>query len=387
MRSSITALTVLHLWTVVVGNAWGVVQYTITPLNAPANTYSYPRGLNDTGTVVGRYDATPGSNEVGIWQSGALTNLGTLGRTHAWATRINTSGQVIGTAQQQNGNYYYNEAFTLQNGPPTFLGILGTTGKSGEGSNASDINSDAQIIGTSSTGTLDVNGNPVRHGFLWENGTMTDIGVPSGQYVHVSVTAINAGGTVVGYASHPGSPVESEFTAFTWNKNVGFQLLPNVLGTGRLFPLDINDSGRIVGTYETTPFGSPGSQTKPFYYDGTVMTDLPVPPGFETRAVYASQINNRGQIVGYAAGGTPITWENGTCYNINDLVPSGSGPFDASSGISINDVGQIVVTKSLPSGVSGFLLTPVPEPSTFVLLGMGAVGLLGFAWRRWRAST
>jgi hypothetical protein len=30
----------------------------------------------------------------------------------------------------------------------------------------------------------------------------------------------------------------------------------------------------------------------------------------------------------------------------------------------------------------GFLLTPVPEPSTIVLLGSAAIGLLGYAWRR-----
>jgi hypothetical protein len=38
-----------------------------------------------------------------------------------------------------------------------------------------------------------------------------------------------------------------------------------------------------------------------------------------------------------------------------------------------------------PTGT--FSIAAVPEPSTFVLLSMGAVGLLGFAWRRRKCAT
>jgi PEP-CTERM motif len=45
----------------------------------------------------------------------------------------------------------------------------------------------------------------------------------------------------------------------------------------------------------------------------------------------------------------------------------------------INDADQIVGSADYSHG---FLATPVPEPSTLLLLAIGTLGVIGWAWRR-----
>jgi hypothetical protein len=53
--------------------------------------------------------------------------------------------------------------------------------------------------------------------------------------------------------------------------------------------------------------------------------------------------------------------------------------------IDSNKVSNLLFSSSL--GLKGLdFITSVPEPSTFVLLGVGAISLLGYAWRRKRTA-
>ena len=72
--------------------------------------------------------------------------------------------------------------------------------------------------------------------------------------------------------------------------------------------------------------------------------------------------------------------------DLNNDISSGSGwTLDEATGI--NDKGQIVGYGTNPSGQSeAFLLTPVPEPSTLALGGMGMAAFWGWRRRSFRAS-
>ncbi|MHC4787350.1 MAG: DUF3466 family protein, partial [Planctomycetota bacterium] len=136
---------------------------------------------------------------------------------------------------------------------------------------------------------------------------------------------------------------------------------------------DVNDAGDVVGssTWYTTQFLS-ASQATLWRDGGEQIIDLgyvPAPPwscSAEPRwhKSIARAVNNRGQIVGEAmciASGAPkaaFLWRDGVMYNLNDLIPGGSG-LDLRSALDINDAGQIVGYGITPDeNIHGFLLEP-----------------------------
>ena len=132
-----------------------------------------------------------------------MTDLGTLGGM-SYAIAINDRGQVIGYSDVGAGVWH---AFLWEKGTMVDLGTLpGTTF-----SIPRAINSQGQIIGASYT-PGDVSGGA----FLWEAGAMTELKPVPGQ--SGSAIAINRRGDVVGSGYRDGGDL---FHATLWTKRSG----------------------------------------------------------------------------------------------------------------------------------------------------------------------
>lgn len=146
--------------------------------------------------------------------------------------------------------------------------------------------------------------------------------------------------------------------------------LPLPEGYSGLTPTEINNDSAVTGHLAIA-----GSQcTRAFLYtDHGGTAPLRLLPGFECSA--AADINNLGQIVGVAfrADGTasrPLFWDSdGTAYDLQALMPPGS-LWTILSPAAISDAGPIVGRGRLAGSPSlaAFRLTPIPEPSTLLLL-------------------
>jgi probable HAF family extracellular repeat protein len=176
-------------------------------------------GINDSGQIVG------GCQQTCVYSNGKFTELPNPSGLNCNGGQINNNGDVTGGCTDSTSNATSKEYVVLwHNGTPTDLGNLG-----GPQIRTTAVNNSDQVTGFGQDST-DAN-----HAFLWQNGTMIDIGAafyPDELYP----AGINDSGVIVG-------------GPFTWS-NGRLQDLNNLISPGTGFTLDdatgINDKGQIV---------------------------------------------------------------------------------------------------------------------------------------------
>jgi probable HAF family extracellular repeat protein len=141
--------------------------------------------LNNGGQAVGRSALASGDQHATLWSGGTITDLGTLGGSYSDATALNDSGQIVGSAYSASGQ---SQAVLWSTRHLNSLGIPAE-------SHAIDINNDGQVLAFADASAP---GTTVRHGYVWRNGTRTELGTLGTPFV--TPTAINDQGLVVGSA-------------------------------------------------------------------------------------------------------------------------------------------------------------------------------------------
>jgi probable HAF family extracellular repeat protein len=176
-----------------------------------------------------------------------MTDLGALPGAdegpypYTFGNAINNVGQIVGVSYPENNV----DGFLWQNGTMTDLGV---------GTEASAINDAGQIVGRTNT---DQGGRAV----LWQNGTMTDLGAVGGGMDQSAASGINRAGQIMGNSYTTGSGSSSNpaiyhatlWTVTTHNTPVGSYVpVSPVLGVTMKFPA-VTSPGNTTATSVATP--------------------------------------------------------------------------------------------------------------------------------------
>jgi probable HAF family extracellular repeat protein len=256
---------------------------TMSELGTPGSSEAF--AVNETGHVVGRSRTAISSTSpyhAVRWLGGSLTDL-TPSSSTAYAAGVNEVGQIVGTNNGAKG-------FVWQNGVLTELGDLG-----GGCSSASDIDDTGHVVGAACSTEVNPSGSPWR-AVIWHNGAVIDLGKLAGMD-DSGATAINNLGQIVGSSGRMDPDTYEVFqTAFLYENGV---MSPLPVPSGEAYASDINDSGVIVGTMRA---GGGPSNYHAYVYANGVATNLNslVPSGSPLHLMYANAINNAGHIVGTA---------------------------------------------------------------------------------------
>jgi uncharacterized membrane protein len=342
-------------------------KYSINELAPlPGETEAFPRSINVHGDVVG-----VSSSSAVVWKNGVpqnLPNLTDAAGARAWG--INDSGQISGTGSTASGD---NVPVLWTNGAPASLASTNFPTGVGRG-----INNAGQVVGEIGFGPSPL--------ILWNgrNGSRI-LDVPQGTTPYFA-DAINDRGQVAGAAFSSAGIV-----AILLDSNDGSATTLSSLGGDYSKGFGINNAGQIAGF--STAASSVTNHAA--VWSGLAPDDLGVPLGSTSEAV---GINDFGKVVGSSGSFNPYNegllgpgqaglataflWDSGTAVNLFQASDAAlQGWSNLTVAYAINDVGQIVGEGLINGHLHGFLLTPVPEPGTYVLIAVG-IGLVGWRIRR-----
>ncbi len=341
---------------------WGPSEFTshafrwrngnLTDLGTlPGGNSSGAVAVNESGTIVGLADNGLIDPQAGfpeafgvLWSHGHIQNLGALGGNQSFAVAINNLGQVTGVAENDVPDPFSflgateAHAFLWERGIMRDLGTLG-----GPDSWGFYVNDKGQVAGFSFTSDLSL------RPFLWTQGEMIDLGSLGGTFGFAN--ALNNRGQVAGPMNLPG---DFNSHPFLWDRGTLVDL--GTLGGENANGQAMNDAGEVVGEADNSTPCTPDCDHPQVYraylWRHGVMSDLGAVPA--DRCGNAYSINARTQVVGtngHCHGFVDaFLWENGSIYNLNDLV-AGPAPLHMVVALYITDDGLIAGT-GVPPGVS-----------------------------------
>jgi probable HAF family extracellular repeat protein len=345
-------------------------QYQIVKLPSLGGGLSRGMAINSRHWVAGWSNRQDGTRRAALWQNGSITDLLTLGgpsSTVAWPG-LNDEGTVVGISHTAATDPL-NEDWSCEAGgflpESTNLICRGFVWKKGVmrelptlGGNhgfAAGLNNQGQVVGWAETSASDptcLSPQVLRfRAVVWEpkkNTIKTRELSPFPGDSTSAATAINDRGQAVGISGDCDQAVGrfSARHAVLWSKNGKVTEIPNLGGVTWHTPMDINESGDVVGFSNPVGPGDPAgefiSHAFLWTHGGATARDLGTLPGDLFSEAFA--INSRGQVVGVSFGGAngshAFLWQDGVMTDLNGRV----GPPNLDVFLSaqdINDDGQI----------------------------------------------